>query len=164
MNFETYKEKQADAYTKIKALEEEINNTAKANFNKMVQELFIKYPELNSFSWTQYTPYFNDGEPCEFGVHEVDEINGYRRWSSRDEQEGEGVNFYTNSRDDKYNTSTHKWEPNPEHNVYHGKVVEDVTDFIASFQDDTLQFLFGEGQITCRRGQDPDVDNDYSHD
>lgn len=25
---------------------------------------------IHSFGWTQYTPYFNDGEPCEFGVGE----------------------------------------------------------------------------------------------
>lgn len=24
---------------------------------------------IAAFGWTQYTPYFNDGDPCEFGVH-----------------------------------------------------------------------------------------------
>lgn len=28
-------------------------------------------PGIDSFGWTQYTPYFNDGEPCVFGVGEV---------------------------------------------------------------------------------------------
>ena len=27
-------------------------------------------PKVMSIEWTQYTPYFNDGEPCEFGVNE----------------------------------------------------------------------------------------------
>jgi hypothetical protein len=27
-------------------------------------------PTMHSFGWTQYTPYFNDGEPCVFGVNE----------------------------------------------------------------------------------------------
>lgn len=26
-------------------------------------------PTITEFGWTQYTPYFNDGDPCEFGVH-----------------------------------------------------------------------------------------------
>jgi hypothetical protein len=26
---------------------------------------------IHSFGWTQYTPYFNDGEPCVFDVNEV---------------------------------------------------------------------------------------------
>lgn len=27
-------------------------------------------PEIKSIQWTQYTPYFNDGDACKFGVHE----------------------------------------------------------------------------------------------
>lgn len=42
---------------------------SKKHFKEASEELFIKYPELESFSWRQYTPYFNDGEPCRFGVH-----------------------------------------------------------------------------------------------
>lgn len=30
--------------------------------------VFERFPELHSFSWRQYTPYFNDGEECIFGV------------------------------------------------------------------------------------------------
>lgn len=27
--------------------------------------------EVSAIRWSQYTPYFNDGEPCEFGVNEA---------------------------------------------------------------------------------------------
>ena len=33
--------------------------------------MFEKYPFLTSLTWTQYTPYFNDGHTCEFGVDEL---------------------------------------------------------------------------------------------
>ena len=39
--------------------------------------------DVASIRWTQYTPYFNDGEPCEFGVYDLmlrfedDEKNEY---------------------------------------------------------------------------------------
>jgi hypothetical protein len=36
-------------------------------------EFFNKYPTVESFTWYQYTDYFNDGEPCYFSVHS-DEI------------------------------------------------------------------------------------------
>lgn len=26
---------------------------------------------IHSFGWQQYTPYFNDGDPCEFSAHEI---------------------------------------------------------------------------------------------
>ena len=39
--------------------------------------VFEKYPEADSFAWKQYTPSFNDGDPCEFGImsDELD-VNG----------------------------------------------------------------------------------------
>lgn len=37
-------------------------------FREMCANLF-EDSRLVSFSWTQYTPYFNDGEECEFGVN-----------------------------------------------------------------------------------------------
>ena len=30
----------------------------------------LAFPEIDSIRWDQYTPYFNDGEPCEFGSYE----------------------------------------------------------------------------------------------
>jgi hypothetical protein len=27
-------------------------------------------PTMKAFGWTQYTPYFNDGDPCTFSVHQ----------------------------------------------------------------------------------------------
>lgn len=38
--------------------------------------MFAKYPELKTISWTQYTPYFNDGDPCTFRANtEYPDIN-----------------------------------------------------------------------------------------
>jgi len=49
--------------------------------------LFDKYPELESFSWTQYTPYFNDGDSCDFGVVGIDQINGWEEYDSEEWEE-----------------------------------------------------------------------------
>ncbi len=35
-----------------------------------LDDLF-SHEEIEAIRWEQYTPYFNDGEPCEFGVHEA---------------------------------------------------------------------------------------------
>lgn len=32
--------------------------------------VFDAVPELETLEWTQYTPHFNDGDVCEFSVHE----------------------------------------------------------------------------------------------
>lgn len=39
------------------------------------ENLFAKYPGLESFGWTQYTPYFMDGDPCVFGIKNA-QMNG----------------------------------------------------------------------------------------
>jgi hypothetical protein len=36
------------------------------------KDLFDKFPEVRSVVWSQYTPYFNDGDVCYFSVHEFD--------------------------------------------------------------------------------------------
>lgn len=68
-----------------KALDEQIKETGKAAFNDMCKSVFSENPALKSFTWTQYTPYFNDGDPCRFrantdyitvvwGDEELDEV------------------------------------------------------------------------------------------
>lgn len=66
------------------------------------QALFDNHPELHATGWRQYTPYFNDGDPCSFGVYyehgfvsdksideaiasgEVDQTNDPRQLCNRD--------------------------------------------------------------------------------
>lgn len=43
------------------------------------RELLEKHPVVQKIMWTQYTPYFNDGDECVFSVHEP-EINDLRSW------------------------------------------------------------------------------------
>lgn len=53
---------------------------------------------IDSFGWTQYTPYFNDGEPCEFGVGEpwfrtVDDVAG--KGATSDDEDEDHDDSYT---------------------------------------------------------------------
>lgn len=48
----------------------ELVNQLKVEFPNLFSEVFEKYPNLEAFQWTQYTPYFNDGDECVFGVNE----------------------------------------------------------------------------------------------
>ena len=43
-----------------------MEETAKGLFTEMSTELFNENPTLMGFGWTQYTPYFNDGDVCTF--------------------------------------------------------------------------------------------------
>lgn len=60
-----------NAYEKIKTeMEEKMQTEMKAAF----AEFFNTHPNVHGFIWTQYTPYFNDGDECIFGVHEISPI------------------------------------------------------------------------------------------
>lgn len=53
--------------------ENKINEAIKASGPEMVTKLtktVFDNPGVESIQWDQYTPYFNDGDPCEFSVHE----------------------------------------------------------------------------------------------
>jgi hypothetical protein len=83
-----------------KLLEEQA--TLRAQFQTKAQELFKqttkhffdKNPAITGIIWTQYTPYFNDGETCEFGVNEpsftnakdLSGVSSYGEYEGSDEE------------------------------------------------------------------------------
>ncbi len=67
-----YENKKTELHNYVQQMRE----SAKKYFAESCQQIFKDYPVLVSFSWRQYTPYFNDGDTCHFGVHEVSEVNG----------------------------------------------------------------------------------------
>lgn len=43
--------------------------TAQELFKETTKEFFDGNPSIKAVVWTQYTPYFNDGDTCEFSVN-----------------------------------------------------------------------------------------------
>lgn len=73
---------------------EETMNNLKKDLQKQLETafklFFEKHPEVATIHWVQYTPYFNDGDECVFGVHELyftktpwNELENY--WGEDDE-------------------------------------------------------------------------------
>jgi hypothetical protein len=52
---------------RIKEMRASLTETLRSAF----KEIFAQSPNLYMITWTQYAPYFNDGDPCEFSVHEM---------------------------------------------------------------------------------------------
>ena len=64
---------------KFHNLKDRIILQGREEFHWVISDIFDKFPKLESFSWRQFTPYFNDGEPCEFRAEAYTEnikING----------------------------------------------------------------------------------------
>lgn len=45
-------------------------STAQEEFKRVLKNYFDECPEIKTIRWSQYTPYFNDGETCEFNVND----------------------------------------------------------------------------------------------
>lgn len=78
-------------------LQKKFQESAQTLFKETTKEFFDKNPGITGVVWTQYTPYFNDGDTCEFSVHEatftnapVDELENVR-WG---EYEGDTENVW----------------------------------------------------------------------
>lgn len=134
-----------------------------ANASEMLQHFFSEFwaaaPEIAAIEWTQYTPYFNDGDPCVFGM-------SMDTWGS----------FYTTdgwaNRDEEDDWPEGDWRPAggwvdgkrvlPDDRT--GELTEVISDFCENAQtmEDVFEVAFGDGvKITAtRNGFEIE---DYSH-
>lgn len=54
----------------------EIVEQLREEFPKILMPIFEKTDKIDNISWTQYTPWFNDGDTCEFSVNLDIKVNG----------------------------------------------------------------------------------------
>lgn len=59
-------------FLKVKAeLEAKIKAEGMPAVKAFLKDYFDQHPEVYGIKWAQYTPYFNDGEPCVFGLSDI---------------------------------------------------------------------------------------------
>lgn len=121
---------------------------------------------IDSFSWTQYTPYFNDGDICVFGVNaDWDysvQINGHPltdfwKYDWQDTKE-----YFLRDITDNYNDWDDEIERSEGEFVPPVSAYRDVGEFINSFDEDDLEYMFGEGLVVVTK--DGITTDYYEHD
>lgn len=60
----------------------------KGQLTDVMSDVFDKCPDIKRFEWTQYTPYFNDGDECVFNVYD------FYVYTEDNEDEDEGIYDY----------------------------------------------------------------------
>lgn len=167
-------------------LENQIKDEAKGVFADISKEIFEKYGDkVGKFSWTQYTPYFNDGDPCEFSKNELciftpADIENEDAWEGSDEFSPYGGNgdklnkFLYRRKSDGYETSG-RWIDNrrletdyevfenPNFDPAWGEAYTAVNTAFNLLDDDTALALFGDHVqvIVTKDGVEAE---EYSHD
>lgn len=87
--------------------------------------VFNKFSQLQSFSWTQYTPYFNDGDECVFRMNGLHYMNG------------------------EYAEDYDRDDPN---SAWQGEAYEELDGILHKFDRDTMKDIFGDhAEVTVTR-------------
>lgn len=56
---------------KLEKARQELEQKFQKEIGGIFKEFLNSQPSIHGFAWVQYTPYFNDGEECVFGVHDI---------------------------------------------------------------------------------------------
>lgn len=148
---------------------------ARETLNEAFKIFFETVPEITIIRWNQYTPYFNDGDACEFSVHEPNffideedmencddpyEYNPYKRPSQWVYDNAEKASYYKEAIIE-YELLELK----------HGKekltrindAIDDFTGIFMNVEDDIMLDLFNDHvQVTATK--DGFEIDEYSHD
>ncbi len=136
----------ADLAAEVAKKKEEISKSlqerGEIEIKGALKGLFAEFPNIEAIRWTQYAPYFNDGDPCVFRVHDAD----YKLVSPDKSESSSG-----NAEDaDEYGDWIEAYRPSkdkaPEHNA--------VCGFSRALQEigSSMEDVFGtDKQIICTR-------------
>ena len=165
---------------KIEAIQkqkEELTAQLRKDFAPMLMPLFEKTNgKIKSIGWSQYTPYFNDGEECTFSTNlDMDYgimVNGQTLEDREDDLFGSdpySLNLYI-SNIERYN----KWvSDHPEYTLNESTkendleivgYVKEFYDLLSSIDDEFYKDLFGD-HVEVTINADGTVEtNEYNHD
>jgi hypothetical protein len=143
--FEHLKQMKAD----MEAVKQTYLEKSKAAFTDVAKLIFEKHPVVESFSWAQYTPYFNDGEECVFSAN-----TDYFNLNGQDEYEdGSKETIWRNGKD----------IPNPDHKPEISAAREDIQEFLSQFDDSVFRDMFGDHKhVTVTKTET--IVEDHEHD
>lgn len=118
-----FAEKYKELANTIAEAQKKIQNETQVIIGELFKEFFEKHGEkVYAIHWTQYTPWFNDGEACEFSVNDFCLAFTEEDYEDREDASGEF------SRLDTYLEHLDKWvayENDPQ--AYHAKYVSEYS-------------------------------------
>lgn len=145
---------------KLSQIKENLQNAMKAakeSCQKLFQEeckvIFDQFPELESFGFVGYTPYFNDGDACEYSVR-CDLDYGLRINGKDFDNTAEDAGFsYGDDGYDKLEEEWKKYQP-----------ISDLVYAMDSVPGDLLKQIFDDhSEVTIHRDGKIEVE-EYEHD
>ena len=156
----------------LAAKKEEYLKAMKEDGSKILKELFTKFfkdnPYIEAVRWTQYTPYFNDGDTCTFGYHGIDFIKLTEKLPAK-LVDGEDAPWYSESDEEEEQAGWvyfNYWSRSKtEKPLILERVSKAVKDLEAQFSghDELFQMSFGDHCKVIATKDSFEVE-DYEHD
>ena len=150
-----------EARARVAKAKHEAQEMVKQVFNDEAQAL-LEEMGIKSFGWTQYTPYFNDGDACVFSAHvDYPYINDY-------DEDGESLSGEEDEsaalpgRPDYSLANTDRAEYDRQYRAYR-EPYEKVANFLRGYEEEDLEFMFGDHCIVTVARDGIHVE-EYSHD
>lgn len=133
----------------------------KLAFNEACAEVFAAHPLLRQFAWSQYTPYFNDGDECVFGAN----TDYPSIWF------GKLAPYGDEGKDDDADSGDEFSDYTPRKKIERGDSLTPqesagmaVIELLGQFDEDDYKECFGDhARVVVRRDSGIEVE-EYSHD
>jgi hypothetical protein len=145
------------ALQRIQQLKAETDKLIKTEGESALKEefarLFAAHPEIGAIRWQQYTPYFNDGDPCSFSVGEFE-------FQFAEDAEFDPKAYYYNDGIDE-DSPWESWVSGSRHD--NCPAVEAVSSLECLMDEDILEAVFGDHVeiVASREGFEVE---EYDHD
>lgn len=146
---------------KMRVMKEEMENTAKAQGKRVIKDalkaILDAFPEVTKLKWRQYTPFFNDGDACVFGVNNIEAFFGKHN-EEDDEDDEDGLDSSSLLYESKDGPESLK--------SLHSRLSKVLKEFDDTAQQMEEAFLFAFGdhvEVSVSRNGEV-VINEYSHD
>ena len=132
----------AEIRTMKEALEKKIKDEGQTALKESFSAFFAANPKIEAIRWRQFTPHFNDGEPCTFSVHGF-----YYKVDGANADDGD----YEDGFNDTYGNALHGHKPA-------------IKAFEKEVQaDDVYEAVFGDGVCVTATREGFEVE-EYEHD
>lgn len=159
----------------------EMLNDLQKEFPTMFTEIFKQAPNLKSYGWTQCTPYFNDGDTCEFSVNfDYPYLNGLDEYKSDISISIYDYKKLVTEEDIRINKELaeivgRQWYSdksindnglcyNKKYDAAAAKAVTEIKEVLDSIPDDFFKDMFGDhAKVTIYANGEIDVE-EYEHD
>lgn len=161
-----------DLIEKQKELQKQFQETAQALFKETTKEFFDKNPGITAIKWTQYTPYWNDGDTCEFGVNDptftnatgddLDEVSPYGEYEGENEDvwATESIEYVFNNKGNHYDKEKNLILSGPTIDVESCKLFDKM--IRSSEMEDVMLAMFGNHVVVTATRDGFEVE-EYDH-